>query len=48
MRICGRYFAMTPEPAPGAPQLIANRPELSDATEREILGGGARRFYGLT
>jgi predicted TIM-barrel fold metal-dependent hydrolase len=33
---------------PGAPQLIANRPELSEATKREILGGGARRFYGLT
>jgi predicted TIM-barrel fold metal-dependent hydrolase len=33
---------------PGAPQLITNRPELSEATKREILGGGARRFYGLT
>ena len=32
---------------PGAPALIAGRPELSDATKREILGGGARRFYGL-
>jgi hypothetical protein len=27
--------------------MIAGRPELSDATKREILGGGARRFYGL-
>jgi predicted TIM-barrel fold metal-dependent hydrolase len=32
---------------PGAPQLIANRPELSEATKREILGGGARRCHGL-
>src|ERR1700720_1332844 len=32
---------------PGAPAMIAGRPELSDATKREILGGGARRFYGL-
>jgi predicted TIM-barrel fold metal-dependent hydrolase len=33
---------------PGAPKLIADRPELSAATKREILGGGAKRFYGLT
>ena len=33
---------------PGAPQLIANRPELSAETKREILAGGALRFYGLT
>jgi predicted TIM-barrel fold metal-dependent hydrolase len=32
---------------PGAPKLIADRPGLSEATKREILGGGARRFYGL-
>jgi predicted TIM-barrel fold metal-dependent hydrolase len=32
---------------PGAPAMIAGRPELSEATKREILGGGARRFYGL-
>src|SRR3989442_538948 len=33
---------------PGAPKLIADRPELSAQTKREILAGGARRFYGLT
>src|SRR5262247_495142 len=33
---------------PGAPQMIKDRAELSEATKREILGGGARRFYGLT
>jgi uncharacterized protein len=33
---------------PGAPKMIADRPGLSEATRREILGGGARRFYGLT
>src|SRR2546422_1007089 len=33
---------------PGAPARIANRPELSESTKREILGGGARRFYRLT
>jgi hypothetical protein len=27
--------------------MIANRPELSEATKRQILGGGARGFYGL-
>jgi predicted TIM-barrel fold metal-dependent hydrolase len=32
---------------PGAPHLIAKRPELSAATKREILAGGAMRFYGL-
>ena len=32
---------------PGAPKLIADRPELSAATKREILAGGAKRFYGL-
>ena len=32
---------------PGAPLLIAKRPELSAETKREILGGGARRFYAL-
>jgi uncharacterized protein len=33
---------------PGAPQLIAGRPELSAATKHEILAGGAMRFYRLT
>jgi uncharacterized protein len=33
---------------PGAPKLIADRPGLSAATKREILAGGAKRFYGLT
>jgi uncharacterized protein len=33
---------------PGAPKMIKDRPELSEATKREILGGGARRFYGLS
>ena len=32
---------------PGAPKMIADRPELSAATKREILAGGAMRFYGL-
>jgi predicted TIM-barrel fold metal-dependent hydrolase len=32
---------------PGAPKMIADRPGLSETTRREILGGGARRFYGL-
>jgi predicted TIM-barrel fold metal-dependent hydrolase len=32
---------------PGAPKMIADRPGLSAATKREVLGGGARRFYGL-
>ncbi len=32
---------------PGAPAMIAGRPELSEATKREILGGGARGFYRL-
>ena len=32
---------------PGAPKLIANRPELSAETKRQILGGGARGFYKL-
>ena len=32
---------------PGAPKLIADRPALSAATKREILAGGAKRFYGL-
>src|SRR5512134_1924600 len=33
---------------PGAPDLIANRPELSAETKREILAGGAKGFYGLS
>jgi uncharacterized protein len=32
---------------PGAPAMIANRAKLSAATKREILAGGAMRFYGL-
>jgi predicted TIM-barrel fold metal-dependent hydrolase len=32
---------------PGAPKMIADRPALSARTKSEILGGGARRFYGL-
>jgi predicted TIM-barrel fold metal-dependent hydrolase len=32
---------------PGAPALIADRPGLSAETKREILGGGAARFYAL-
>src|SRR6266508_3189214 len=32
---------------PGAPKLIADRPELSAETKRQILGGGARGFYKL-
>ena len=32
---------------PGAPKMIADRPELSAKTKAEILGGGARRFYKL-
>jgi predicted TIM-barrel fold metal-dependent hydrolase len=32
---------------PGAPKLIADRPELSAATKRQILAGGAMGFYGL-
>src|SRR5215475_3390186 len=32
---------------PGAPALIAQRPELSEATKRGILAGGAKAFYGL-
>src|SRR4030095_2460978 len=32
---------------PGAPKLIADRPELSAATKRQILAGGALGFYGL-
>jgi predicted TIM-barrel fold metal-dependent hydrolase len=33
---------------PGAPEMIRRRPELSEATKREILAGGAMRFYGLS
>jgi len=33
---------------PGAPKLIADRPELSVETKRQILAGGAKGFYGLT
>src|SRR5262245_17924917 len=33
---------------PGAPKLIADRPELSAETKRQILAGGAMRFYGLS
>jgi predicted TIM-barrel fold metal-dependent hydrolase len=32
---------------PGAPKLIAGRPELSAETKRQILAGGARGFYKL-
>ena len=32
---------------PGAPKLIADRPELSAETKRQILAGGAKGFYGL-
>jgi predicted TIM-barrel fold metal-dependent hydrolase len=32
---------------PGAPALIANRPELSAETKRQILAGGAKGFYKL-
>ena len=32
---------------PGAPDMIRRRTELSEATRREILGGGARGFYKL-
>ena len=32
---------------PGAPKLIMDRPELSAATKRAIMGGGARGFYKL-
>jgi hypothetical protein len=32
---------------PGTPDLIAKRSGLSAATKREILAGGAMRFYGL-
>ena len=33
---------------PGAPKLIADRPELSPETKRQILAGGAKGFYALT
>ena len=33
---------------PGAPDLIARRPELSAETKRQILAGGAMGFYALT
>jgi uncharacterized protein len=33
---------------PGAPKLISTRPELSEETKRQILAGGAKRFYALT
>jgi predicted TIM-barrel fold metal-dependent hydrolase len=32
---------------PGAPKLIADRAGLSAETKRQILGGGAKAFYGL-
>jgi predicted TIM-barrel fold metal-dependent hydrolase len=32
---------------PGAPDLIAKRPQLSAETKRQILAGGAAGFYGL-
>ena len=32
---------------PGAPKLIMDRPELSAATKRAIMGGGARGFHKL-
>ena len=32
---------------PGAPKMIADRPELSAETKRQILGGGAKGFYKL-
>ena len=32
---------------PGAPKLIADRPELSPETKRQILAGGAMGFYKL-
>jgi len=32
---------------PGAPKLIADRPELSAETKHQILAGGAKGFYGL-
>src|SRR5467141_1048415 len=32
---------------PGAPKLIADRPELSAETKRQILAGGAKGFYKL-
>jgi len=32
---------------PGAPAMIANRPELSETTKRAILSEGAKGFYGL-
>ena len=32
---------------PGAPEMIRSRPELSEATKRAILGGGAKGFYKL-
>jgi predicted TIM-barrel fold metal-dependent hydrolase len=33
---------------PGAPDLIAKRPELSPETKQQILAGGAMGFYALT
>src|SRR5437764_620311 len=33
--------------SPGAPKLIADRPELSAETKRQILAGGAKAFYKL-
>jgi predicted TIM-barrel fold metal-dependent hydrolase len=32
---------------PGAPAMIANRPELSAETKSGVLAGGAKAFYGL-
>jgi predicted TIM-barrel fold metal-dependent hydrolase len=32
---------------PGAPKMIADRPELSPETKRQILAGGAKTFYKL-
>jgi len=33
---------------PGAPHMIADRPELSEATKAKVLGGGAMKFYGIS
>jgi predicted TIM-barrel fold metal-dependent hydrolase len=33
---------------PGAPRMIADRPELSEATKAKVLGGGAMKFYGIS
>jgi predicted TIM-barrel fold metal-dependent hydrolase len=33
---------------PGAPHMIADRPELSDETKAKVLSGGAMKFYGIS